>query len=267
VKVARQFGDRWTLAATLTGISRAYYLRGDLQKAKQAIQEAIDITHQTGDKAYEAFALANWGEILMAEGDLPQAHKKLQQALQIRTQIDEKSNAAASRLRLAALSIEQGKAADAERSAREVRDEYRKEGHPDDETTAGAVLLRALYAEHKFDEAACELENAKVVLAKSQNVPNRLALGIVGARIQAALGKRNDALQSLSLTMRDAAKSGFVPDGFDARLARAEIEIKSGKIITARAELATLRKDTTGKGFGLIAQKAAALMATSYQGD
>ncbi|MGA8409472.1 MAG: protein kinase [Candidatus Acidiferrales bacterium] len=265
VKVARQFGDRWTLAASLTGISRAFYLHGDLQSAKQAVLEALDITGQTGDKAYEAFALANWGEILMAEGDLPKARQNLQQALQIRTEIDEKTNAAGSRLQLAALSIEEGNAADAERSARQVRDEYRKEGHPDDEISADAVLLRALYAENKFAEAAQELGNAKVLLAKSQNVPNRLALGIVGARIQAGLGKADDAAQSLSITIREATQSGFVPDQLEARLTRAEIEIKSGKI-AGRAALKALRKDATEKGFDLIAQKGMALTPSKQHG-
>jgi eukaryotic-like serine/threonine-protein kinase len=265
VKVARQFGDRWTLAASLTGISRAFYLHGDLHSAKQAILEALDITRNTGDKAYEAFALANWGEILMTEGDLPKARQNLQQALQIRTAIDEKTNAAGSRLQLAALSIEEGNAADAERSAREVRDEYRKEGHPGDEMTADVVLLRALYAGGKIAAAAQELGTAEVLLVKSQSVPNRLALGIVAARIQAALGKQNDALQGLSLTVRDAARSGFVPDHFDARLARAEIEIKSGRTVTARTELAALRKDATEKGFGLVVQKVTALNSSEQQ--
>jgi len=267
VKVARQFGDRWTLAASLTGISRAFYLHGDLQNANQAIQEALAITAQTGDKAYEAFALANWGEIQIAEGNLPQAHKNLQQALQIRTEIDEKSNAAGSRLQLAALSIEQGNAADAERTAREVRDDFRKEGHPDDEITADAVLLRALYAENKFDEAAQELGKAKVLLAKSQNVPNRLALGIVGAHIQVASGKADEALQNLSIVNRDAARSGFVPYQLEARLAHADIEIKSGRAITGRAELEAIRKDAAAKGFGLLAQKATALMPSKKHGS
>jgi hypothetical protein len=125
-------------------------------------------------------------------------------------------------------------------------------------------LLRALYAENKFAEAAQELGSAKALLAKSQNVPNRLALGIVGARIQAALGKANDAVQSLLTTIRDAAKSDFVPDQLEARLARAEIEIKSGKI-AGRAALEALRKDATEKGFGLIAQKVMALTPPKQQ--
>jgi eukaryotic-like serine/threonine-protein kinase len=261
VELTRQLGDRWTLAAALAHISRAFYLSGDLRTAKQSVQEALDILRQTNDKHYAAEAMAIWGQILMAEGDLLQARQNFEQAVQIRTAIEEKSNAAESRLELAALSIEEGHAADAEQVAREVRDEYRREGHPDDEIGADAVLLRALLAENKSDEAERELDTAKSLVAKSQNVRNRLAIGIVGAQIQAVSGKHDEALLNLSTAIRDAARRGLLPDQFEARLAHADIELKSGKAVAGRAELAALKKDSTGKGFRLIAEKATALIA------
>lgn len=261
VELARQQSDRWTLAAALCHISRAYYLGGDLKNANPSIREALDITRQTGDKPHAARTLANWGEILLAEGDLGQARKNFTEALKIRTEISETSNATETRLQLAALSIEEGNAADAERAAREVRDEYRKEGHPDNEIEADAVLLRALYAENKADEAVKEAGHAKTLLAKSQNVPNRLALRIVDAQIQAASGQRSEALQDLVIATRDAAKCGFVLDQLEARLAHAEIELMSGKTLAGHGELAAVKKDAGAKGFGLIAQKATALMA------
>jgi serine/threonine protein kinase/tetratricopeptide (TPR) repeat protein len=267
VKVARQFGNRRVLAATLGAISRAFYLHGDIQSAKQSIQEALEITRQTDDKAHAALTMANWGEILMAEGDLPQARKNLEEALKIRTGIDEKSNAAGTRLQLAALSIEEGNAADAEHAAREVRDEFRKEGHPDDEIGADAVLLRALHAENKFDEAKQEADNAKPLLAKSHDVPDRLAIAIIDAQIQPESSRQDEALQNLSITIRDATRGGFVPDQLEARLAHADIELKSGKIPAGRAELASLQKDATAKGFGLVAQKAIVLMAKKQHGS
>lgn len=260
VRVARQFGSRWTLTETLAGITRGFYLHGDIKSAKQSAQEAIDISRQTGDKANLAFALANQGEIFVAEGTFPQARKSFEESLQIRNEIGEKSNAAASRLQLASLSIEEGNASDAEHVAREVRDEYRKEGHPDDEVGAAVVLVQALFAGKKFPEAQKELGNTKLLSSKSQNVPNRMAVGIVDARIQAAAGTPDDALQSLAVTMRGAVKSGFMPTQFEVRLAQADIELNSGKRGSGRAELARLKKDALGKGFDLIAQKAAVLM-------
>jgi tetratricopeptide (TPR) repeat protein len=263
--VARQFGSRVTLAQVLAHIARAFYLQGDLRSAKQSIQEALDISSQSGDKSNAALAIANWAEILMAEGDLPQARKKLEEALQIRAEIGEKSNAAGTRLQLAVLSIEEGNNANAEDAAREVRDEYYKEGYRDDEIGADAVLLRALHAENKFPEAEKEAGKAKLLLPKSQNVPNRLAIRIADAQIQAASGKTEEALQNLSIAAGDAAKCGFVLDQLEARLARADIELKSGRIAAGRAELETLKKNAAGKGFDLIAQKATALMVRKHQ--
>jgi len=266
IKLARQLGDDWTLAAALAHISRALYLSGDLPSAKQSVQQALDMTRQANDKPHEARSLAIWGEILMAEGDFPQSRKNLEQALQIRNEIEENSNAAASRLQLASLSIEEGNTSDAEHVAREVRDEYRKEGHPDDEVAADVVLLQALFAGKKSPEAQKELGNTKLLSSKSQNVPNRLALGIIDARIQAAAGKPGDAHQSLAITMLEAVKSGFVPSQFEVRLVQGDIDLNSGKSGSGRADLVTLKKDAVEKGFGLIAQKATALTAKKQPG-
>jgi eukaryotic-like serine/threonine-protein kinase len=261
IDLARQQSDRWTLAAGLAHIARAFYLHGELRSAKQSSEEALDITGKTNDKTHAARTMANWGEILMAEGDLPQARKNLEQALQLRTEIDETSNAVGTRLQLAELSIEEGNAAGAEHTAREVRDEYRKEGHADDEISAYTVLLLALQAQNKFDESEKEAGEAKPLLAKSQNVPDRLAIRIVDAQIRAASGKQDEALQNLSIAAHDAAKYGFVPAQLEARFAHADIELNFGKTASAHAELAALRTDAAGKGFGLIAQKATALMS------
>jgi serine/threonine protein kinase/Tfp pilus assembly protein PilF len=261
IALARENGDRRTLATAQAHISRALYLHGDLRGAKQSIDEALDIARQTNDKSHAARTLANWGEVLMAEGDLSGARKNLEQSMQIRTEIAETSNVVGTRLQLADLSIEEGHAADAEHVAREVRDEYRKEGHPDDEIGADIVLLKALYAENKSDEAVKEAGDAQLLVAKSQNVPNILAIRIVDAQIQAASGEHVKAIQSLSTTAHDAAKYGFVGDQLEARLAHTDIELNSGRAISARAELATLKTDATGRGFDLIAQKATALLS------
>jgi eukaryotic-like serine/threonine-protein kinase len=266
-ELARQEGDRWTLATAQAHIASAFYVHGELGSAKKSIDEALDITRQTNDKPHAARTMANWGEILMAEGDLPQARKNLEQALQIRTELGETSNVAATRLQLAALSIEEGKAAEAERVAREVREEFRKEAHPDDEIGADAILLRALHAENKSADAEHEFASAKLLLAKSQNVPDRLSIAIAGAEIQADSGKTGEALLSLSAAARDAAKSGLVCDQFEARLAHADISLKSGKIAAGHAELADIKKDATEKGFGLIAQKATVLMNKKQHGS
>jgi eukaryotic-like serine/threonine-protein kinase len=256
IQLVRQNSNQGTLAAGLAHLARAQYLHGDLKSAKQSLEEVLDITGKTGDKPRAARALANWGEILMAEGDLTQARKNLQDAMQIRNKIGEDSNAAATKLQLAVLSIEDGNAADAERAAREVREEYRKEAHPDDEIDADVVLLKALLAQNKSREAKQEMENASPLSAKSQNIPTRLALTVVEAQVQAATGKRDEALRNLSEAIRDLAKRGVMSEQLEARLAHAEIDANAGKAGAGKAELVAVRTDAAGKGFILIAKKA-----------
>ena len=256
VDLARQFGGRGALAEILARTSRAFYFEGDLRSAEKSVQEAADIARQIKNKSHIALAMTNWGEILMAEGDLPGARKKFEEALQIRTEIEQKSNAAATRLQLAALSIEEGRAADAEPVARAVRDEYRREGHPDDELGADAVLLRALYTENKLGEAEKEAGDTKSLLARSQSIPYRLAITTIVAQIRAASGKPAEALQDLSIATHDAAKSGFAFQQLESRLAHADVELKSGKSLTAHAELTALKKDAAATGFGLVVKKA-----------
>jgi len=263
VKLARQLGDSWTLAAALAHLSRGFYIHGDFHHAHEATQEALNITGKTDDEAHAARTLAVRGQLLMAEGELPEARKNLEEALQIRNKIDEKSNAAESRLLLAALSIEEGNATDAEHEAREVRDEYRKEGHRDDEIGADTILMRALYAGRKFGEAEREASDAESVVARSQNILDRLDVSIVSAQIQADVGKRDEAIQQLVAAIREAAKTGFAIEEFEARLAHADIEAKSGETRMGQTELTRLRRDATEKGLGLIAQKATALIAKS----
>ncbi len=260
VELGRQFGTSGTLAETLARTARAFYVQGDLRSAGESAQQALIVARQIKDKSNEAVALTNWGEILTAQGDLPQARKNLAEALSIRIEIEEKSNAAKTRLQLAALSIEEGNATDAEHLARDVRDEFRREAHPDDEIAADAVLLRALQAQAKYAEAEKEAENAAPLLARSQNVFNRMAVRIVHAQIIAALGKQGEALKDLSIAARDSARCGFVIDQLEARLAHANIELRSGKTIIGHPELAAIRKDAAAKGIGLISQKASTLM-------
>jgi hypothetical protein len=109
-------------------------------------------------------------------------------------------------------------------------------------------------------DAEQELGNAKLLLVKSQSAPNRLAMRMVEAQFQAAAGKYEEALQNLSAANREAARYGFIPDQLKARLAHAEIELNSRKTVTGLAELASIRTDAAARGFGLIAQKANALM-------
>jgi tetratricopeptide (TPR) repeat protein len=259
-KMARENGNRLTLPVALAHIAEIQLLRGELKEATKSAQQALDITRQTGDKPHASLALTTLGEIQLDEGNLGEARKNLQEAAQVRNEIGETSNAASTNLLLCTVSIEEGHPADAERIARQVLEEFRKEGHPDDEISAETSLLQALLAQNKLADAESELEKARALSSKSQNVLLRLELKIVDAQIQAASGKPEAALQNLSTAASDTAKYGFQPDKFKALLAHGEIALHSGNVAPGRSELTAVRADAATEGFNLIAQQATAAL-------
>lgn len=80
---------------------------------------------------------------------------------------------------------------------------------------------------------------------------------IASARVRAALGKPAEAKTSLEATLAEAKKYSLVRYQFEARLALGEIETESGQTAAGRARLDALERDSTAKGFGLIARQAA----------
>ena len=96
------------------------------------------------------------------------------------------SKAAESRLALADLTIAEGRPADAESSAREARDQFRKENQADDELVAGSVLAKSLLEQGRFADAQLAVEGASTLAARSQNRGVSLRFAITAARVSAA---------------------------------------------------------------------------------
>ena len=128
-----------------------------------------------------------------------------------------------------------------------------------DEISSAAVLLRALVAENKVDEAAKELARSAPMAVKSQNLPLQLEFALAKAQVEGASGKTSQAQATLKEVLAKANKAGFAGYQLEARLAAETLELKSGKSSASRARLDQLQKDAKEKGFDLIARKAAAL--------
>jgi hypothetical protein len=80
------------------------------------------------------------------------------------------------------------------------------------------------------------------------------------ARIRAASlhnGSLTPVLGGLISTLAEARKLGYFGIELEARLALGEIEVKSGVLTRGRAQLQTVERDASQKGFVLLARKAA----------
>jgi thioredoxin-like negative regulator of GroEL len=84
----------------------------------------------------------------------------------------------------------------------------------------------------------------------------QLRQNLAAARVDTTTEKFADARSKITPVLTQASKSGNFLFVFDARLALAEVALKSGQVAAGRAQLSALEKDARAKGFLLVARKA-----------
>ena len=265
LEFSRQIGDTDLEAYHLTNIAILLATRGDLSRAKTAFEQALSLWRDSNPHESSA-ALLGLGQVELAQGDLVGARKTQEEALARRQKLGEKGSVAESRLALAELSLEEGRAADAESAANDVALEFRHEKVPEMEATADALIARAEVEQGKYDAAQRAVEQATSLSTKGQEPLVRLSLAIVTARTRCARQGNSamrttvssEALRKLRSVVAEARKYGFLGVELEARLAMGEVEMKSGLAGPGSKSLADLEKDAQAKGYGLIARKAAA---------
>ena len=261
--LSREVGDRSLIATAMQNLAAVLADQGDLVEAKKTSQKVLAIRLETGDKSEIAYTLNVLGDVLCKLGDLTGARKIHEQSLTIRTQLGEKGNIARSAIDLASLDIEEGRPVDAGTLARKAIDEYRAEGASDGEARARVVLARSLLAQDQPQKAQATISRAVYLAGKTQDRTVRFSVGIISARVCAALRKTAEARAKLADVVSEAKKYGFVGDLLDARLALSEIDMKSGNSASWRVRLASLVKDAASKRFLLIARSAAHLQLST----
>ncbi|MGB9195600.1 MAG: protein kinase, partial [Terriglobales bacterium] len=256
-------------SAAIIGYSEAniHELRGELSVAQQGFEESLKVWRQEGDQREAAYALYSLGDVMLAEADFTGARKALEEALAIRQTTQDITRVDETALLLAELSIEEGRSpAESEVVAKHTIEDFRSQQALEDEALGWNVLARAAFAQQKFDEAKYDSHQAVSVSNKTSNLELRMQSSILEARVQglrnspaSGSAARAEAASHLASLISSARKSGYVGEELEARLASAEIEMKAGTATLARSHLIALEKEARAKGFGLVAQKAAAI--------
>jgi tetratricopeptide (TPR) repeat protein/tRNA A-37 threonylcarbamoyl transferase component Bud32 len=231
---------------------------GDLAGAQKNYNDAVGLARAAGDKSMIAYALMGLGSIDTKAADLTQAHKDYDEALTLRNELGEKDNVSATRVAISELAIEEGHAADAETAARDARDAFRSAHKNDDEIASTAVLVRALLAQGKIEEARREIEATTPKTAKSQNLAVQLEFALSKARTELASTKSIAARTTLKKGLADSMKAGYFGYQLEFRLLLDEIEPPSGDFAASHARLMQLEKEAKERGYDLIARAVAA---------
>jgi eukaryotic-like serine/threonine-protein kinase len=251
--------------AALTGLNIAIIrqFQGDLAGARQEFDKSLAIYQKRADQWGSPYAWLGLGSLLLQAADFSGARKLYEQALAMRTSIGEKIPIAETQLALADLSLEEARSpAEQEAAMRQIIELFQTQKARDDEIQAWCVLARALLAEGKGAEAKEAVQHARSLAAKSQNPNMRWQAAITAARIDTA-GKSlahsaaaGAARKQLAAIITKSRELGYMGIELDARLALAEIEMKTGQVTAGRAHLTAIEADAKAKGYNLIARKA-----------
>ena len=234
---------------------------GDLAGARKNYQDALTTARAASDNSMSAYALVGLGTIAMKAGDPVAARKNLEEALALRNQLGEKANISSTQVAIAELEMADGKPGEAYAAALASREEFQKAGRDDDVIAATAVLVRALVAEGKSEQAVNEIHKSTSIASRTQNLAVRLEFALAKAQCDAASRNNGAAEIGFRDALSKATRVGYFGYQLEARLALAAVQMKSGKSSSAQAMLEQLQKDAQEKGFGLIAHQATTLKA------
>jgi eukaryotic-like serine/threonine-protein kinase len=260
VHTAEEIGDQAGVVEALINLSSVSYLQGDLRSAKEDLEKSISTARQLQLKSRLATALAGLGDVLFAEDDLRGAQQSYQQSLTMRGELGEKGGMANSHVSLATLALENGQPAQAESLARDAAKEFETENNADQRTAAEDVLAQSLIAQGDYDHAAREIDLAQKLGAR--DLPTIISLTITRARLLTKTAKNAEAERELQQVEGHAAERSLRGLEWQACLALADAQIRSGNLAFARANLQLIKRQATPRGFQLLTRKAAEVEAS-----
>jgi serine/threonine protein kinase/tetratricopeptide (TPR) repeat protein len=263
LRAVRDMHQEASESSNLVGLGTVLYLQGHLDESEVNLKRALDICRRIGSKQTCADALEGLGQVYESRGQLNQAESLYEQSLAVKTAIGNETGAAESKIFITNISLQQGHAADAEPVIRGAREVFRQQKNLDDEVSSDSTLIRAFLIQGKLTQARKETTDAAKLASRLQNEEVRLRFSLANASALAASGTVADraaAVKILQDLLRVSSTKGYVGCTFEARLALGEVEMKTGHDAAGRARLSTLEEDARGKGFHLIADRAASAL-------
>ena len=264
LQLARELDDTGYAASDVYNRALVYQFQGDFARGRQGFEESLTTWRKNGDQNNSALALSSLGSLLLQQADFSGARRMYGQALALQTTAGDKLTSSETQLGVSDLSLEEAHPpVEQEVAMRQVIVVFQQQRSRDDEIQAWCILARALLAEGKPADAAGAMQHARSLAAKSQNPEVRWQTAIAAAHLEAA-GK-NVSHSTVGIATRTeltgiitkSRELGFQGTELDARLALAEIEMKTGQVMAGRAHLVEIEADARAKGYNLLARKAA----------
>lgn len=214
-------------------------------------------------------AMTELGEALEAAGDLQRARQQFQAALDMQKQIGQLVMVEESKEELADVAMDEGHGDQAEPLLRAAIAEFEKDKGNPDQISAYALLSRALLMQGKVEDADKAIRHAAELGRTVPDLALRFSIAIQSARVELARANQggaksrpDDAIRELRSTIERTRKLGYYGIECDARLALGEWEMKRNEL-SGRPQLTALVSDARSHGLELLARQAEQAISTA----
>jgi tetratricopeptide (TPR) repeat protein/TolB-like protein len=257
LRIAESANDQDAISRAQSNMATFQLEGGDLRAALVSADHCIEIRTRIENISGIAYCQLTRGDILMAQGDLDSSRAAYTAAEALYAKAQQAGDLAVTWVSLAHLSAEAGQLAEAETSAREAWEEFRKEKDVEMQAASLTVLAEALVSQGKKDEAKGALDQLR--LLKFKDAEQALETAIAEARYLALVGSYDESLARLQQTLEQSLKAGNVGLELQIRLEICRVRAKAGRGDGQEAEVKALSTEASQRGFGLIARESAEL--------
>jgi DNA-binding winged helix-turn-helix (wHTH) protein/tetratricopeptide (TPR) repeat protein len=265
LQVFTEVGDKHAAGVTECNLGSVLVDQGDLAGATDHYQRALQLSQETGSKAGQGEALLGQADLLLRQDALQAGQAKAEEALKIYRELSEGDRIGESLTAIALVQLERGQLAEAEHSISEATHQLEGSKSPQSLARAYSVLALTLTAKDHGTEAQAAALKAVALAGKASNRPPKFEAALAAGDANAVVGRLTESHKLQAEVLAEASKLGYEPYVLQARLALGRQSLKSGDGASGRTQLASLEKEARGKGFLLIARKAAALGSNAPQ--
>ncbi|HUO84247.1 MAG TPA: tetratricopeptide repeat protein, partial [Thermoanaerobaculia bacterium] len=257
IRIGEQRGIGWCRIR----LSEILLAEGRVRAAEQQAAEALERFMVVGDPRGQHAARFQQGRIAFHAGDLARAKTAHEEALQLRERLDDRWNAAISRMRLAAIALEQDRLPDASALLRAALVVFGEQHAAGREAEAQALLARVHFTGDDIAAAKEASRSATRLIADLEDQRLVAEVGIAVAAIEGASAGSEPAIKRLDDLAAAMRRAGHRDLELQARLHTGILALRSENFAAARSRLVEVRDEAASAGFGLLRDQAAELLA------
>lgn len=267
LRISQRIGLKAAAADELLSLSQINLAKGELQQAKNNANEALSIFSVLHATEEQAIALSYHGDTDRVEGNLQKAQKDQQDAVGVLARLGDVAVLAESQLALARTCLESGDADSAAALSQSSAEGFARKGRPGEEASARATLALALAQRGKQDRAWQEIHKALALIGESQGEVYRDEVQIDSALLRArssevaSPGEIEQMSQTISRIAERAEKLDLQLIAMDARIAQAELKLRSSSLQENHSRLEAIAADAQKTGYVQLARRAQHLLS------